>query len=325
MVWHLPRRRSSASHQAHQHALGRADSILEASGFYGSNSGPPPQLSRQQLSSIISPELPTLPHDGDQQEAAPATTTTSAGKKPVRYSHSLAGSDSQVEAVVDGLAMRFSSEILAAAAKKAAEMEAHASSASLSTLLSRRFSEQAAAAEAALLEQHSVETAMERTEGLASADVEENLAQGDNNMEQAEDPTATRRPPPQSASPDNAVAVSLKRSQSTPGANLRARFDQAVNESRAARRAARRMGGGAGAAEEDEEPGIMKVVQDVVYSEKRRQLENKAKLATKAAEALDGLASKWAAESVASDLASAAAKQEVEDEGSGVGVVGFRV
>ena len=133
---------------------------------------------------------------------------------------------------------------------------------------------------------------MERTEGLASADVEENLAQGDNNMEQAEDPTATRRPPPQSASPDNAVAVSLKRSQSTPGANLRARFDQAVNESRAARRAARRMGGTAvGAAEEDEEPGIMKVVQDVVYSEKRRQLENKAKLATKAAEALDGLAS----------------------------------
>ena len=166
---------------------------------------------------------------------------------------------------------------------------------------------------------------MERTEALASTDVEEGLAQGDNNMEQAEDPTATRRPPPQPASPDNAVAVSLKRSQSTPGANLRARFDQAVNESRAARRAARRMGGGAGAAEEDEEPGIMKVVQDVVYSEKRRQLENKAKLATKAAEALDGLASKWAAESVASDLASAAAKQEVEDEGSGVGIVGFRI
>ena len=167
---------------------------------------------------------------------------------------------------------------------------------------------------------------MERTEALASTDVEEGLAQGDNNMEQAEDPTATRRPPPQPASPDNAVAVSLKRSQSTPGANLRARFDQAVNESRAARRAARRMGGGAGAAEEDEEPGIMKVVQDVVYSEKRRQLENKAKLATKAAEALDGLASKWAAESVASDLASARADlQAAGDEGSGVGVVGFRI
>jgi hypothetical protein len=55
------------------------------------------------------------------------------------------GAEEQIERVVDALALRYSSDVLTIAARRAEELESGATAASLSTLLSRRFTEAAQA------------------------------------------------------------------------------------------------------------------------------------------------------------------------------------